>query len=381
MSCVTKFVTDIPSKQDLLGGSHSRIASAIADVVKDEEGGNAIALEGKWGSGKSSIIEMASSELSESRVPVFVFDASMNHRTSLQDSFFEKLLQFIREKNLVDEQTWTTELEQFSRTDAPSAANKKPSLTLHGRILSLLLLLVPLGAVLARFESNFVNLWIVGIAISCIPFLYFLLANIRESRKLKSKGVQGASFFQVKFIDGKSDRGADGMVSTSPASRIFESEEAFSHLMNVAMFHTKKMVIAIENIDRINATEALNFWSMLTTFHLNESDKNSKVGAWRKKIWMVVSYDPNGIKKLWDSLSNNDLVISDSNFISYYHDKTNIAEAFLSKSFLFRFAVPLPTIVKWKEFLKKCLANVLSAPQGTGIRRSFPNFRSVSIFQ
>ena len=53
ISCPTKLLDDLPADRDEFG-SHQRVANAIAELVRNEEGGKAIALIGPWGSGKST---------------------------------------------------------------------------------------------------------------------------------------------------------------------------------------------------------------------------------------------------------------------------------------------------------------------------------------
>lgn len=55
--CRTLLISD-PSEIDEFGGSHNRIALAIANLIKTEKGGKSIGLEGEWGTGKSTIIKL-----------------------------------------------------------------------------------------------------------------------------------------------------------------------------------------------------------------------------------------------------------------------------------------------------------------------------------
>ena len=64
------FVDDLPvSSDEFEGGSHARVATAIVNTIKANDGGRAIGLEGKWGSGKSSVIEMVAARLSTEKGP------------------------------------------------------------------------------------------------------------------------------------------------------------------------------------------------------------------------------------------------------------------------------------------------------------------------
>ena len=76
--CPTRLLPDKPAAADTLGGAHDRVASAIADLVQSEGGGNAIGLEGGWGAGKSTIVRLVTGKLmddSTGSTRVAVFDA------------------------------------------------------------------------------------------------------------------------------------------------------------------------------------------------------------------------------------------------------------------------------------------------------------------
>jgi len=88
---------DLPVDEDAFGG-HRRIAMALIDLIRRENGGKAIALEGSWGSGKSSVIRMLEKEISASDdvrgdddTNVLVFDAWSHEGDPLRRVFLEEL--------------------------------------------------------------------------------------------------------------------------------------------------------------------------------------------------------------------------------------------------------------------------------------------------
>ena len=68
-------LTDHPVEEDLLaGGAHARTAKALVDTIVNEEGGGkAIGLEGTWGSGKSSVVEIARQQLENRKTRRYPF--------------------------------------------------------------------------------------------------------------------------------------------------------------------------------------------------------------------------------------------------------------------------------------------------------------------
>ncbi|MBL4613316.1 MAG: hypothetical protein JKY27_00355, partial [Magnetovibrio sp.] len=91
---------DQPEANDAFG-PHGSIATTLANLIKSpqpvsEEGQNDgyfIALEGKWGSGKSSIIQMLKGQLDQETSPVIIFDAWAHSGDHLRRVFLEVLIQ------------------------------------------------------------------------------------------------------------------------------------------------------------------------------------------------------------------------------------------------------------------------------------------------
>jgi len=81
--CQTRLIEDIPSDEDQFAssggvGPHERIAKAIADIVlsPEESGGKMIGLEGGWGSGKSTVVNLLKKQVqSDHGITVFAYDA------------------------------------------------------------------------------------------------------------------------------------------------------------------------------------------------------------------------------------------------------------------------------------------------------------------
>ena len=65
--CKTVLLPDLLVEEDeFSGGAHRRLAEALADMITNEPESRAIALEGSWGTGKSSVVRMFKKVLIES---------------------------------------------------------------------------------------------------------------------------------------------------------------------------------------------------------------------------------------------------------------------------------------------------------------------------
>lgn len=103
-----------PSDRDALGGSHGRIASAIASLIDSCPGGKSVAIMGGWGSGKSTIVSLLRKALHEAnrKAPVttrvFLFDAWSHQGDPIRRAFLESFFEFL-----------ASETEDWLRKDAP----------------------------------------------------------------------------------------------------------------------------------------------------------------------------------------------------------------------------------------------------------------------
>ena len=100
-------IFDAPSKTDEFDGKgHLRSAKALSEGIHQVfcNGGGAIGLEGNWGAGKSSVIEMASEHLEhiaplEGEQPfkyhVFTFDLWTHQTDEFRRAFLERFLDFM----------------------------------------------------------------------------------------------------------------------------------------------------------------------------------------------------------------------------------------------------------------------------------------------
>lgn len=92
------------SEDEFESKGHQRTADALADTISDlaEFGGGAIGIEGKWGSGKSTVVGLAETTLAERRADdngcdfrFFTFDLWTHQSDDFRRSLLEELLNFI----------------------------------------------------------------------------------------------------------------------------------------------------------------------------------------------------------------------------------------------------------------------------------------------
>lgn len=102
---IRHIIQDIPSNEDLFhGGGHERTAHSLSKaIVKFEQGDCAIGLDGSWGSGKSSVVEMAARKLSEKNdqgrrsYHFFTFDIWKSRGSGFRRSYLEHFITWAKQ--------------------------------------------------------------------------------------------------------------------------------------------------------------------------------------------------------------------------------------------------------------------------------------------
>ncbi len=154
--CPTVLLSDNPAQADEFNGSHQRIADAIAEMIRTEPGGRTIGLEGEWGSGKSTVIELLRGKLGVNKGPdtdlLFLFDAWAHASDPLRRTFLEQLLAALRKaKWISDEQwekKWKGECEELAGVKTFTTTENTPRITHLGVVVIVLGFFIPIGLAL-----------------------------------------------------------------------------------------------------------------------------------------------------------------------------------------------------------------------------------------
>jgi hypothetical protein len=345
-NCRSILLPDTPAQEDAFG-SHERVATAIAYLINSEEGGKTIGLEGGWGSGKSTIINLMRKNLSNSPdILTVLFDAWAHQGDPLRRTFLETLINGFQTK----EQKWVNEIKWDRKKD--ELANRRkieekktfPQIRKWGKLLIIFSLLVPLGLV---FLSAGVNKgiyfsidgslnweFLLGFLLSTAPLWLLIYLNYIQRNKT---GSQSDDLFALLFQKTITDIRTETIESPEPTSLEFET--LFVELMQEALnASNRKVVIVLDNLDRVDAQEALSILSTLQTFieHKADCDLN-----WLSRVWIIIPYDPRGLIKLLQSNES--------------HQSEQMASPYMDKRFQIRFDAPPLLLSNWSEYLYNLL--------------------------
>jgi len=343
--CPTNFVLDVPSEEDLLGGAHQRVAEAIADIVWTEIGGLSIGLEGDWGIGKSTIVRIVSSILGESgnrqKFAVPVFDAWAHEGDPLRRTFLESIIRHLMETHSwLDSETWDQRLKILAGRVHDSTTKTTPQLGQLGLVLVGFLLMAPLAlaflneglrqGVSFALQSSLPLNWNFAIGLGAYGILVIAIIYAASREGLNSLAV----------VIQKVETETKTVTIESPDPTSVEFERVFTDLVLEALHdETHKMVVVLDNLDRVPSEDARAILSTLQTFlqhaqHGQISSLNAETEDAFDRLWVLIPYSNEGIRRIWEE-----------------NDQDGSTSHMLQKRFVTRFTVPPMVLSNWRAYL------------------------------
>jgi len=177
-------LADEPSSSDDFDAkAHDQVARAIANLIEHEPGGGVIGLEGTWGSGKSTVVELlcehlrpASAKKQLGHIRTVVFDAWAHQNDPLRRTFLEKVIDELSDAEWLpssDADAFRKKLSgRASQVHTKSSARLSP----EGWFTSAAALLIPLGSALLqnKFHSHHRAAQILGLVLLLGPLIVVL---------------------------------------------------------------------------------------------------------------------------------------------------------------------------------------------------------------
>lgn len=355
------FLPDDPVTEDEFG-SHRLVADSIANKIATDDSGITIGLEGTWGSGKSSVILMLEEGWKKrDDIQVFAFDAWAHQGDPLKRAFLEELISNLQDDSNKKE-SWLTkhpdecgqEYEKCERCEKKTQCRpdiirqelrlrhehnvieSEPTITNWGKLFAVCTLAMPIGVALlaASPKPGSYYFWI-GTSFAASPLIVIMLCFIWHWRKKAGSGLLAEFVGKTKEVTKyTTHRGVD------PTS--IEFREYYWEVLRLALETKKrKLVIVVDNLDRVESETALAIWGTMHTFLEGHNSQEDEIA---KRIWLIVPYDPTSIIKLWGDDSDE-------------RDKpTGLAQRFKEKTFQVRYSVPQPLTSRWEDYFKKRLA-------------------------
>ncbi|WP_299748990.1 P-loop NTPase fold protein [Devosia sp.] len=265
------------------GGGHSRTADELVRTIQQMRSkGGTIGLEGIWGSGKSTVIKIASDRLKEKkfqrRCSVFTFDLwtyqSEDFRTALLRNLLEHLrnvfedTEAYKDRTITEIHTKTTQIETKGSKTYSVAAIYFIMLT---PFLPFLISWLSPAYAFSKKRQNIFGVDVYHIGLSVVAFGIFLILSkffhnlFSTADQIEKDGFvqwlrQGLSdSLSIFSRDGDRQRNVVTTVDQSPAENRFE--QLFDEVVGKFRDRQHDVVFVFDNIDRLPRTEIPKVWA------------------------------------------------------------------------------------------------------------------------
>jgi hypothetical protein len=339
--------------------THERVAKTLKKMISNTEQGLTIGLEGGWGSGKSTVINLLKSKLASAneKTLFFAFDAWAHDGDPLRKIFLESLISSIDPEEQ-DEKLNLLRNEVSARKKTVVVKTVKSASKL-GKWLSLSALTIPVGAALltaVKYEKllwpwqgmatdiNFTFLF--GILFSFSPLIALAIWSICGEKDAKTKKVKW------DVLESESEENYTQDVTEDGERTSIEFEKFFNDIWSYVFdpgsdYRYEQAIIVIDNLDRVEPEYAQNIWSTLQTFFQHRtSSLNNHNHQWKNKLWFLIPFDREGIKKIWQGDSASGAIGDDNH---------HVAASFMEKCFQITVEVPPSIMSAWINYFKKCV--------------------------
>ena len=367
--CPTRLLDDTPVSEDSFAGPHKRIAQALATIIESgEAGGKTIGLEGAWGSGKSTIINLTSGLLQKTEhISLFRFDAWAHQGDPLRRTFLESLINHFKSEPVwiprEKQHKWEQRLLELAKRRRRTETHTTSKPTFFGKWVAVATLFVPLGIALFNngLDQGIKIIWDpsrplawkipLGLLFSFAPLSVLLIAR----RRARKRGEP----FDWSLSKADTDTLVIEETTETPQPTSIEFEQSFGELMtDVLASKTDRLVVLIlDNLDRVGVDDARSIWATLQTFLQHRENRQ----GWYQRVSIIVPYDRVGLRQLWANQSEV--------------NGADVPDSFLDKSFQSRFEVPPLVLSNWKTYLAgligEALPNHTSEAEQQTIYRAF----------
>lgn len=335
--------------------THEGVTETLLKLIESSDKGITVGLEGGWGSGKSTVVELLKNKIEEKHdknTLFFLFDAWAHEGDPLRRIFLESLIKEIDPEEK-DAYLLTLREEISCRTKTVKVRSEKKASKL-GKWLALFAMFVPAGAAMLTavdygqlyfpWESNaygVASLLLIGLLMSFAPLLVIPFWWRCGEKDNNGKVKWG-------FLESDSTENYTQDITEDGERTSIEFERFFEKILEYSLGDDKRYqraIIVIDNLDRVSANHAIAIWSTLQTFFQHRSRSSNIMPNWMRCLWFLVPFDREGLSKIWKSDSSDG---SSSNA----HD---LSKSFYSKSFQVIAEVPTPVMSAWYKYCVTCV--------------------------
>ena len=363
-------IPDEPADQDqFFGAGHQRSANALGYAVEQlAERDGAIGLEGPWGAGKSTVINLAAQEFAKSKSGslkhhFFTFDLWVHHPEMLKLAFLEEFIAWAHTNKFLTNKQEKEFGERVTDREITTRIQNKRQFSYNGILFVLLFPLLPLAyAWLSPFAfapntstmPNLLSIKGIGLnanelAITSLVGLYVVFAwsTIWGLGTKKVSGLKAALSAAARMFSRETDydKITQSVRERNPTNEEFQT--FFREILSVVQKDNDRIVFIFDNIDRLPNRSVPKVWSEARSIFAMQS---------RGKVWpnshvtAIVPYDATYIAEAFENGSNSEPPTGER------------AQHLIRKTFDITVRVAPPLSTDWKKFLEAKLDEAFSEP-------------------
>lgn len=337
--------------------THENVANGLMKIIDSNNEGCVIGLQGEWGTGKSTVVSILKKKIeAASHYRVFYFDAWAHEGDPLRQIFLQELIKTIDPVGLAELDKAISKKTKTIQTTVTRGT------TLFGILFGLSTLLIPLGISVLRavdfstvsFDYNDGFYWelYLGLFLSAGP-VFVTLAKL-----FILYFWQGIPFKELKNNLHFLHKDGTETINQNIDEEYDRSSIDFQHYFDKIIKHYfrqdehNRLIMVIDNLDRIDEQDALKIWSTLQTFLPASSELKRNSNPRYRKIWTIIPYAEQGIAKLWSDAEPNYPGGKQHAPMTSTTDLAKPYKSFLEKSIQIRIDVPKPILTNWERFAR-----------------------------
>ncbi|REG59300.1 KAP-like P-loop domain-containing protein [Paraburkholderia sp. BL6669N2] len=353
-------IVDEPAGKDALG-PHQRVADAIYRIVTTQSGGKTIRLDGEWGAGKSTVVRLLKERRENDRL-VFVYDAWVHVGDPLRRVFLDSLVESLTQATWLSSD-WKRERDILAGKIKVTVERKAPKIdgltrATFGAVLFLPLLTALVFQIWPRIGTSLGQLELIPGIVLCVSVALLCAFLIRS---LSDKWIGFLlSRTPLEYTTEKQDE---------PSATSIEFQKFFAGLMEDGLNRkpdsSRKLVIVIDNLDRVVDAEVKEIWALLRSFLDNPQFKQA---VWFKNLWVLIP-----IAKPVSDVSNSastrtvepakpkgeDVGQSAADSTKTLQRPLVQRDIFLEKVFQLQLELQPPTLAAWTSYLREQLSEAI----------------------
>ncbi|MGF6492105.1 energy-coupling factor transporter ATP-binding protein EcfA2 [Luteibacter sp. 621] len=345
-----RFIRDDPAARDAFG-AHSRISEALAATILSADPPRTVGLVGPWGSGKSTVVSLLEADLkraspTENLPRVFVYDAWLRQGEPPRRSFLEELVAFAAGNGLCDTAILGDALDRLSGKVVVTRTTERPLYSVDAWAI---LVSAALGGLLGAQAQALKSIPQVAALVDAIRstapllprFVPFLIPTLTLAVVLlrrawhwlsnhKAPSAPDAGEDVLALLLNRQAQSKETRVVGTPTATALEFRAVYWQLLGAIEENTGRLVIVIDNLDRLPPQEARELWSMLRTFLVGKPS-----GSY-PEVRLPVVVVPVALEAV-------DVI--------YPEQEGGVAaDGFMQKTFDATFHLPRPVFTRWQDY-------------------------------